>query len=194
MTEAELGVPSVCVRGDTALDELEVLALAQLGLLDGSQGLADGHGLGDSGCGCLCRLPIGQSDQVAGATSLGTGANGGLLPTTEGLTLNDCTGNCTVDVQVTCLDLGEPQLELVSIQRVQTCGQAVIGCVLQLDCLFQGLSGHDAQDGAEVLGHVVLGTGLDAFANTGAPQATGLVQFLGLNEPALARAEGGQTA
>ena len=77
---------------------------------------------------------------------------------------------------------------------MQTCGQAVIGCVLQLDCLFQGVSGHDAQDGAEVLSHVVLGTRLDAFANTGAPEATGLVQLLGLNEPTLTRAEGGQTA
>ena len=41
---------------------------------------------------------------------------------------------------------------------------------------------------------MVLGTGLDAFTNTGAPQAASLVQFLRLNEPALARAEGGQTA
>ena len=41
---------------------------------------------------------------------------------------------------------------------------------------------------------MVLGTGLDAFANTGAPQAAGLVQFLRLDEPTLARAEGGQTA
>ena len=77
---------------------------------------------------------------------------------------------------------------------MQTCGQAVIGCVLQLDCFFQGVSGHDAQDGAEVLSHVVLGTGLDTFTNTGAPQAARLVQFLRLDKPTLARAEGGQTA
>ena len=138
--------------------------------------------------------PSGKCDQVVGATSFGTGTDGRLLPATEGLAANNCTGDTTVHVHVTRLHLGEPQFKVISIKRVQTSSQAVVGSVLQLNSLFKGVSSHNTQDRTEVLSHMVLRARLDAFTNAGAPQAAGLVQFLRLNQPTLTRTKGGQTA
>ena len=79
-----------------------------------------------------------------------------------------------------------------AVERVQAGGEAVFDLVLDRDGLLEGLRGHDAQDRAEELGEVEVGSAADAGAHAGAPELARIVELPRLDGPGLALAEGGE--
>ena len=136
--------------------------------------------------------PFAESDEVVGAAGLGAGADGGLLPAAEGLALHDGAGDAAVDVEVAGLDGVEPEAHFRRVQRVQSGGEAVLDLVLDGDGVLEGLRRHDAQDRAEELGEVEVGSAAHAVADARAPELARPVQLLRLDGPAFAFAEGGE--
>jgi hypothetical protein len=151
-------------------------------------GGSGGRGAGGAGLAD----PVAEAHQVVRAASLGAGADGGFLPAAERLALDDCTGDAAVDVEVAGLDGVQPESELVGVEGVQARGEAIFDLVLDRDGLFKGLRRHDAEDGAEELGEVEVGSALDAGAHAGAPELAGIVQLTGFHGPGLTLAEGGE--
>ena len=131
---------------------------------------------------------------VVGAAGLGTRTHDGLLPTAEGLALDDGAGNPAVDVGVAHLDVVHPVLDFLVVERVDAAGEPVTSGVLPRDGLLEGVCMHDAEHWAEALVHVVPGTRLYVIANARGPQGALLVELLRLEQPRLAWLQPGQAA
>ena len=131
---------------------------------------------------------------MVGSARLRAGAHLRALPPTKRLAAHNRTGDTAVNVHVAGLHVVKPVRDFVAIERVDAGGQAELHRVLDLECLLERIHPHNRQYGAEVLGHVRVGAGLDALSNARRPQPSRVVLLLGLEQPALARFKLGETA
>ena len=76
---------------------------------------------------------------------------------------------------------------------MQTGGETVIGGVLRLNRLFQGVDAHNAKDRTEVFDEVVLAARFNAGTDPRAPQAVRLIEATGSDLPLLPGLQGRQT-
>ena len=111
--------------------------------------------------------PRAEMGEVVGPAGLGRRTDRGSLPTAEGLALDDGAGDAAVDVEVARLDRVDPGVDFIGIERVDPCGEAVVGRVLELDRLVEIGGVHDAEHRAEELGRVEMAAGHDAGTDTG---------------------------
>ena len=137
-------------------------------------------------------LDLAEAQQVGGATRLGGGADGRALPAAEGLAAHDGPGDAAVDVEVSCLNTLEPDRQLGGVQGLDPGGEPVVDGVDRLDGLLKRVHAHHPDNGGEVLGEVELATGHDPGADARGPQA--VTEVAGLEDPVLARSQGGQAA
>ena len=87
----------------------------------------------------------------------------------------------TVDISITDLHVGEPIIYLLGVKGLKPSGEAVIGCILKLQCMGQVLCSHETQDRAEALSEVKPGIWFHLLAYTRGKR--GVIDLPWLNEP-----------
>src|SRR6478735_1590884 len=191
---AELFGPGAGVGGERPLQRCEFLGGQEaLGrVLNPADAGVDGSSGRGAGGGAGLADPFAEADKVVRAAGLGAGADGGFLPAAEGLALDNRAGDAAVDVEVAGLDGVQPDPQFLAVQRVQARGEAVFDLVLDRDGLLEGLCRHNAQDRAEELGEVEVGSAADTGAHAGAPELARIIELARLDGPGLALAEGGE--
>ena len=97
---------------------------------------------------------------VVGSAGLGAGADAALLPPPEGLALNDCSGDTTIDIEVAGLHLRLPLRDFHLVERVNSCGEPIVDLVLHGNRLVEVDGPHQAQNRAEALVHMEPGAPL----------------------------------
>ena len=86
----------------------------------------------------------------------------------------------------------QPAVHLGVVQRVNAPGQAVVDAVLNGQRLVQGVHGHQTQHRAEYLGAVELRVGTDPGLDPRCPGSALVIEAPGLQQPLLARRQGGE--
>ena len=103
---------------------------------------------------------------MIGATGFLAWTDAGLLPTTKWLTFHDRTGYMAIDIGITNLDVGEPEVNFLRVKGLDPTGEPVLRCILKLNRVGKVAGPHESQHWAEALIEVEPGVGLDVFAHT----------------------------